>query len=457
MTMGAGFAEIDITPKVFGRLGRLAVEPTQVVGIHLPLLARLAVFDDGERRAAILSLDMNLMFSQDVPAIRAAIAEPGGMKPEDIMVACTHTHNSFSLMPWHDDDDLNYKDLDQLCSLMPDLARDAVTRLETCTFDVGTIQVEGMTLNRRSCYGGDDGTVSVGTHGSHDADNFIGVEGPTDDELKVLLCRTTDGRVLGGIVNFAAHPISMFGEPVYSSSYIGPLVKTLQAEYGGSFTFLYGFSGNLCPAGNATGANANERIGTLLGNKAIEALANPVRIQGDEIGLSREIIPLPFKRVTTEQIRAAKRYQKMDPADVDPREMCRALYGHDYIFHSMSAHNVMVFNNEILGMWEFQRRSGRRNLTHDYEVQVIRVGGLAIAGVSSELFCEVKHELQEASPFACTFFASMANGGHGYIPTREGHSHGGLEASLSTACQFTEDACDMVKVSIGRQLRALRD
>lgn len=102
--MRAGFSEIDITPKELGRLGRLIAAPTQVQAVHLPLYARLAVFDDGSCRVAILSLDMNFMFSQNVPEVREAIAAAGDIEPENVMVTCTHTHNSFPTTPWHEED-----------------------------------------------------------------------------------------------------------------------------------------------------------------------------------------------------------------------------------------------------------------------------------------------------------------------------------------------------------------
>lgn len=453
--MKAGFAEVDITPPELGKLGRLIAAPTQVTGVHSPLFARLAVFDDGACRAAILSLDMNWMFTENIPEIRAAIAAAGDLEPANIMVACSHSHNSFPTTPWHEDDDFDYAELDYLLGFLPGLTQAAVEGLRECSVAAASTQVPGLTQNRRCCYRGEDGSVSVATHGPHDVENFIGVEGPIDDELKVLLCRAADGEVLGGMANVAAHPTSMFGKPVYSSSYIGPLVEGLKARYGGIFGFLYGVSGDLCLAGNAHGPEATARVGELLAAKAIDALSSATQTADDTVRVAREIIPMPLRRVSREQVKAAKHYQRMNPEDVDERELCRKLYGHDFIFYNRSVRNVGVFINETIGMWEFQRRCGQRELTRDLEVQVIRIGEFAVVGFASELFNEVKHALQAASPFKHTFFATMANGGSGYLPPPASHANGGYETCVGVSSQFVEDASDRFQQSASRLLQDL--
>jgi hypothetical protein len=180
-------------------------------------------------------------------------------------------------------------------------------------------------------------------------------------------------------------------------------------------------------------------------------------VQGEGIAVSREVLALPMRRVTPAQVQAAKKYQRMDPADVDQRELCQALFGHDFIFHGQRPRHVEVFVNEIIGTWEHMRRMALRHPTGDVEVQVIRLGDAAVVGFGCEPFCEVKHALQDASPFAHTLFASMTNGGSGYVPTREAFSHGGYETCTGIASQFVAEASDLLEASALRQLRALSD
>jgi len=165
---------------------------------------------------------------------------------------------------------------------------------------------------------------------------------------------------------------------------------------------------------------------------------------------------VPLRRVTAAQIVAAKKFQRLDPAEVDQRELCQALFGHDFIFHNRSARHVEVFINEIIGTWEHQRRLAQRHPTGDIEVQAIRIGDAAIVGFGCELFCEVKHDLQQVSPFPHTLFAAMANGGNGYVPIREAFEHGGYETCTGIASQFTEGAAELLRDRALWHLNAVR-
>jgi hypothetical protein len=451
----AGFSEVDITPKTRGRLGRLIAEPTQVQGVTWPLFARIALLDDGRQRAALLTLDMNFIFSQNIPEVRAAVADAGGMAPADVLVACSHTHNSFSTTPWHPEEGSDYSGLDYLKGFLPALAREARERLAPCALKAGSVTAPGLTCNRRPMYRDESGKVHVGTQGPDNVDNFVGREGPADDEIKVLFFEDGSGRPMGGLVNCAGHPVTMFGRPVYSSAYIGPMVESLRRTYGCPFGFLYGLSGNVNPAVQGPAEEATQRLGELVARKSVEAIAASRPVADGPLRVSREVIPITLRRVTPQQVAAAKKYQRMNRDEIDLREMCREFYGHDFIFYKASRNYIDVFINETLGTWEFQRRSARRSLVEDVEVQVISIGDMAIVGFATELFCEVKHELQAASPFAHTLFVSLANGGHGYMPNLDSFAHGGYETCIGIASQFVPEAAEMVKDSAARQLRAL--
>ena len=98
----AGLSEIEITPKEYGNLGRLIAEPTEVTGIVCPLYARAVVIENTGTRLAVISVDMNFIFTQNIREIREHVAVVGGLDPANIMISCTHTHNSFNTTPWHE-------------------------------------------------------------------------------------------------------------------------------------------------------------------------------------------------------------------------------------------------------------------------------------------------------------------------------------------------------------------
>lgn len=453
--MRAGLAEIDITPAVYGRLGRLIAPPSAVTGVSGPLRARALVIEGGGTRVAVISIDMNFIFTPNIREIREHVAPAGGLDPVHVMMACTHTHNSFATTPWHAEDTSDYAALDALKDRLRVVVAEAAGRLEPCRLRAGSAQAVGMTQNRRPLYRDASGGLHVGTHGPEDGPAFAGLEGPTDDELKVLLVERDDGRCLGGLVNFAAHPTTMFSQPVYSSSYIGPLTDALKAKFGGVFGFLYGLSGNLCLRGNRGGEEANRAVGVALAETAATAIGAAAVVDGDRVAVSREVLAVPLRRVTPAQIQAARAYRRMNPAEIDQKELCQALFGHDFIFYHQAPRMTEVFIDEMLGHWEYLRRLALRHPTGDIEVQVVQLGNAALVGFASEVFCEVKHALQAASPFPYTFFGSLTNGGNGYVPTRAAFRHGGYETCTGIASQFVPEASDLLQESASRQLRAL--
>jgi hypothetical protein len=64
------------------------------------------------------------------------------------------------------------------------------------------------------------------------------------------------------------------------------------------------------------------------------------------------------------------------------------------------------------------------------EVNALRVGDIAFATISMEVFTEIGMQIKEASPAAVTIFAGYTNGLSGYLPTAEEHALGGYEVEL---------------------------
>ena len=76
--------------------------------------------------------------------------------------------------------------------------------------------------------------------------------------------------------------------------------------------------------------------------------------------------------------------------------------------------------------WAFIKKEGIRK-DFPVEIQVIRVGDVAIATNPGELFAEFGLEIKEESPFKHTFVVELANGYAGYIPTQQAFEEGGYE------------------------------
>jgi hypothetical protein len=95
-------------------------------------------------------------------------------------------------------------------------------------------------------------------------------------------------------------------------------------------------------------------------------------------------------------------------------------------------------------MWEWQRRAGMRELVDEVEVQVVRLGDVAVVALPVELFTAFGRSLKARSPFADTFIATLANGWLGYAPTADAFGLGGYEPLLSYQSRLAPEAGNLM-------------
>ena len=173
--------------------------------------------------------------------------------------------------------------------------------------------------------------------------------------------------------------------------------------------------------------------------------------------MAREVLRIPQRRATAEQVALAKWFLEEAPEDVDLADFTRRIYGHPYAFYGHGAVVEEWFAREMIGMWEWQRRNGTRELIEEVEVQVIAVGDVAFAGFPAEYFTEFGLAVKRESPFPNTFMVQLANGWHGYVPTYEAFEHGGYEARFAYQSRLVPEAGDRMQDAALRLLRQLAD
>ena len=459
----AGLAAVSITPEP-GRLMSGMIDPPPGQVGRWPLNARALIVDDGCTRAAVLSLDLLFLNYGTMCEMRPLLAAAAGMAPENVMVACIHTHRAPYATPLMDEP-ADFEYLDFLTGRLRALMALAAASLRPARIRVGHIQAPGWAWNRRPVYTRNQ----VGTQGPCYGPDFLGMEGPEDSELTALLVEDEGGAPLGGVVNFACHTTVTGALPFYSADYPGPLVDHLQLHFGGSFVFLQGAAGDIWPVDKRSeqprtemGDEHNERMGTALAAKAIEALATAEPIAGERVRVERRVLRIAQRQPTRGQVALARWYLENRPADLDEKDFHRRIYdGHDYTFYgSWPSQRVEEwFCRETIAMWEWQRHQVVRCPGEEVEVQAIAVGDdLAFVGYPAEYFTEFGLETKAKSPFKHTFVAELANGWVGYVPTAAAFEHGGYECRLAYQSRLVPEAGDlMCRTGVGllRMLSAL--
>ena len=74
------------------------------------------------------------------------------------------------------------------------------------------------------------------------------------------------------------------------------------------------------------------------------------------------------------------------------------------------------------------------------EALALRIGPLGIAATGAEYFCEFALRIKQCSPFATTWFVSLANDYLGYVPTAQAFVGGGYEPRTGRSSKLAPDA-----------------
>ncbi|MGP8323912.1 MAG: neutral/alkaline non-lysosomal ceramidase N-terminal domain-containing protein, partial [Methanosarcinaceae archaeon] len=138
----AGVGKVDITPPIGIPLAGYQERQGPATGIHDPLYTVVIVFDDGETRAAIVSLDIVQIFQQVGDSIRSAIQTATGIHEDHIIINASHTHGS----PWIDTD-IHYQN--EIISKTAGAARIAVSRLRHVSLGYGEGEID-FNISRRT-------------------------------------------------------------------------------------------------------------------------------------------------------------------------------------------------------------------------------------------------------------------------------------------------------------------
>lgn len=240
-TLKAGVAKADITPppgeKMWGYFDRL----TPATGRLDSLYARVLVLEVGEKRVALVDLDLGRTFGPaEISELRANVRKSSGISY--VLVQATHTHAGPVI-------------LDEYPSGAPAWETSALEKIAKAVDDAHQRAVEvhlgtgyGVSYigyNRRRV--NPDGTVTMLWNNQTRVPTA-----PVDPTVSVLRVDTAEGKPLAVLVNYSCHPV-VFGPDnlQYSADFPGVMCKTVEqafAQAGGDpplCFFLQGAPGDI--------------------------------------------------------------------------------------------------------------------------------------------------------------------------------------------------------------------
>ncbi len=366
----AGAACVDITPPVgYAMWGYAARKDQPSLGVRDLLRARALVLAVGDKRLALVSLDLGRAPTRaSMAAIRQRL-KPAGV--EHIFLVATHTHHGpvLELDAWPSEKNSYVRLLEQK---LADVILNAVKAMKPARLGIASKQTN---LNRNR-------------HSKR-------VDAPVDRELLVLRVEDRDGNVIAHAVNFAAHPtLRDIGERKFSADYPGVLADNFEKQTKGPCLFLQGAAGDLS-ANKPGGGGANE-FAQALGREVL-AMVRDIRCT---LGPAGGVSPLMLE--TREE---------------------------DFVFKPrLDLSNPLVrltlsqaFFPEIISFYEREYREGVR----PHLSVALLDGRIGFVGVSGEFFCGHALSLKRRARLQHLFFLGYCNDYQQYFPTIEAASEGG--------------------------------
>lgn len=279
----AGAAVRVITPDPLLPVSGGVGQPEPVTEKKGELFARVAVFEKGDTRIAIVGVD-NLGW----PAVlgdrsRALVTE---IPPENILIGATHTHSAPDAYGFPDARGNTGADpeyLDWCVRQVADAIHEAVSRLEPAVL--------------KTAVGEAHGKIAYNAYAPDLYDPRCGV-------IQALAAGGDDkGKAIVTLVNYAIHP-EVIGPDrgILSPDLCGPLYDRIEQQAGGIALFINSAQGGMVTADNRrdNGTEANDwaeciRIGTLLADEALRIIGDAAVQENPGLYCASKSMTLPVE------------------------------------------------------------------------------------------------------------------------------------------------------------------
>lgn len=401
----AGSAQAIITPP----LGTALVEPqgARATAVHDDLYVKALVLSDSITSVVIVSYDLVGMDLELSTAIRKAIAARTGIATDQIMLACTHAHNTPITV--NIGNDLNKRNRNweaQLTTTTVATVEKAYQNLQPASLAVGAEPVQ-IGVNRRLMM-------------FSRARMMPNPHGPVIKETRVV--RIDHGADPAAVLfSYPAHPVAVHAQSTeFTADFPAFAAQAIQAELGNQVLpiFVQGCAGdiNVHPLGG--GYEAATQVGQVLGQAVSKATRQARKLPPGPVTAYSERFYLPYRPVTPEV--SARIVQRVE-------EGLRTL-------EENKADSASIWDQKDVLHWAKQVQTIAQNpKTHPglpFEMQVFAFGReLAIIACTHELFVEYQLFMQANSPFRHTLVLAYTNGSASYIPTADAFYLNGYEVN----------------------------
>ncbi len=388
---------MDITPPagaiITGPAGPLST------GTDDPLRANAMVVQSGDRRLAIVGVDLVKIRGDLVDQVIALVTQQTDITRDAVLVCPSHNHSSPLIPAQGDRASANKVYIDTLPKLIADSIVQADKSLQPARMSIGRSLVYEGHINRRVISKSDGLALNTWLKKLNDLEQVpqvLGSEGVIDPELWLLRFDSLDGTMLGTLVNFTCHPClhDRIKIHTWSADFPGVIADHIAQAYGQQAVcvFTQGASGNIQPPVTWT-PDWKERS-AVFARAAVDAAKEAIPVEGPVVvGYAHRDVEVP---------------------------RCNA--------EAQRAEAIIRLGWRPESFEQAKRTAEAMSRTLNVPVSAARIGPFAIATNAGELFVEWGISVKKRSPFPHTVVSELTNDAVGYEPTKLAFEHEGYEA-----------------------------
>jgi hypothetical protein len=428
-------------------------------GMDMDLYVNALALDDGNSRAIILDIDIQILINELADKIRQTVSDATAIPFSNIRASATHTHSGptpykswitegYELVPtW----------LDNVCRWSAEAAQEAIAKL----VEVEVRAARGdcrINVNRRAQI--EDGRTILGKEAAKFSDHEVLVVGFYSDA----------GESIATIVNYACHPTIMGPQNrVITPDYPGVTRQIVENATGGNCLFLLGAAGDQGPVnGFQSNTAVYHRLGEILGYEAsklalgmkyipVSSELSSVLESGASLGYYNDsfvsVIATPLM---------VRDIEIFVPLRSDIPDVTSAREAAESAHDQLAKARATTKNEQALREYVVKARRAdlKLRLAQDFDgrtevgvrTHFICMGNIALIAGNIEPFAEIGSKIKLASPFPVTLVSGYTNGRLAYMATAEEWAHGGHEVINSPFGQNAAVAFEEKAVSVLREL-----
>ncbi len=443
-----GWSEADITPaedkqiELSGQYYRRLA-----TGIHSRLKTVALALESGGEQAVMASLDLVNFpeIFQDRVRAKAHELEPE-IQPEKIFLNAIHTHNGPAVVKaglfreWLPELDNTYTGDEYGDLIIPVIAENIVKAWRSRRAG-GVARALGFARVghcRRAVY--TDGTAEM--YGDTTRHDFVGMEAGEDSGVDMLFTYDESGKTTGMLMNVACPSQIMESTYVVSSDFAGATRELLKQEFGDDFRMIY----QVAPAGCQSPRDLVRHYATepdfwhedgvkVMAERLLAAVKNAEPEKIDYAPVFKHTarrVSLPRRRASyAGYVKAqaeVKRLIAIQPEKEAFADFCNEVVTNEKIAgrpgpYDSKLHHFVLIQNAKAVITRYEMQDANPNI--EFNMNVIRLGDIAIANNPFELYLEFGQIIKARSRAAQTLLVQLSAAAFSYLPSPLAEKLGG--------------------------------